>query len=401
MNVRKLLIPLFVIAMLLFSLAIAASRELQGAPQIVVPPGSAARGAQLFKEKECLRCHSFQGRGGKTAPDLAQRSERASTPALLASLMWNHSPAMWAAAGKTSRPILTSSDTSDLFAYFYSQLYFSIPGDAARGKVVFEEKNCASCHTARSGQNSKGPLIGKWAKVNDPITWAERMWNHASKMYISMARSGLSWPAMSPQNMVDLMIYIRSLPEARSQAATFQPGEPELGRVVFEDKCELCHTFGSKLPGKRDLLDKPAPGTLTDYIAAMWNHPTMLRRPTQDFPALAPGDMKDLVAYLFAQRHFLEKGDVNRGANVYREKNCVRCHEQRRKEFGAPDLTQQSEVFTPVTMAAAVWRHGPAMLDAMKRERLSWPEFHGSEMTDLLAYLNSRLVPLMAAPRKP
>jgi mono/diheme cytochrome c family protein len=212
-------------------------------------------------------------------------------------------------------------------------------------------------------------------------------------MMDEMTRAGLRWPELTAQNVVDLLIYIRSLPESRSQFATFQPGEPELGRVVFDRNCSACHSLNGKQDRKIDLLDRPGPRTLTDYVAAMWNHaPEMKRHTGQALPVLQPGDMTHLVGYLFDQHYFYEKGDVTRGGRVYREKNCVTCHETRRPETGAPDLTQANERFSPVTMTAAIWKHGPTMLEMMRSEQMAWPEFHGSEMTNLIAYLNSRLV---------
>jgi cytochrome c2 len=308
---------------------------------------------------------------------------------------------MWKALGRNAtRPQMSSMETADLFAYFYSMFYFTIPGDAARGKVVFEEKNCAGCHTTQSSGSQARP-ISRWSKVKDPIVWAERMWNHSREMHREMTRKGLSWPKMSGQNMVDLLVYVRSLPAARSQEAAFEPGEPPLGRVVFERNCERCHTFGSKQYGKIDLVERPGPRSLTDYIASMWNHAPLMRTMAgPNFVPLSPGDMTNLVAYLYAERYFFEKGSEDRGASVYREKGCATCHEQRRGTTNAPDLTQVSELFTPVTMAAAVWRHGPSMLEVMNRERIQWPEFHGSEMSNIIAYLNSRVVPRMA-PVKP
>ena len=68
------------------------------------------------------------------------------------------------------------------------------------------------------------------------------------------------------------------------------------------------------------------------------------------------------------------------------------CHDVRRKELGTPDLTQQPEAFSPITLTAAAWRHGSAMRSAMQQQGIAWPQFHGAEMTDLIAYLNSRLV---------
>ena len=35
-------------------------------------PGDARRGAATFQERGCTECHSFQGTGGKIAPDLGQ-----------------------------------------------------------------------------------------------------------------------------------------------------------------------------------------------------------------------------------------------------------------------------------------------------------------------------------------
>jgi hypothetical protein len=40
-------------------------------------------------------------------------------------------------------------------------------------------------------------------------------------------------------------------------------------------------------------------------------------------------------------------------------------------------------------MVSALWRHGPRMLDQMKTKGLGWPRFDGSQMADLIAYLNS------------
>jgi hypothetical protein len=55
-----------------------------------------------------------------------------------------------------------------------------------------------------------------------------------------------------------------------------------------------------------------------------------------------------------------------------------------------------TERYSPITMSAAIWRHGPAMFEKMKRENLAWPELNATEMSDLITYLNSRLVPRVA-----
>jgi hypothetical protein len=43
---------------------------------------------------------------------------------------------------------------------------------------------------------------------------------------------------------------------------------------------------------------------------------------------------------------------------------------------------------TSFGMVAALWKHGPAMLARMRRERIAWPHFNGPDMADLTAYLH-------------
>lgn len=374
---------------------------LQGAlfAQIEILPGNAARGAALFESRGCVSCHAFNGKGGTRAPDLAQRSSRAYTPDLLAAVIWNHSPSMWDEAKATSRsiPRLDSGEVADLFAHFYSLLYFNSAGDATRGKDLFVQKQCSRCHepsATRAGLQS-GPPISEWQRVRDPMSWAERMWNHSGEMSRRMSAAGIAWPALSSQNLVDLMTHVQKT--TKTLASEFQPGNPEAGRSTFERSCESCHSFGSSLPGRVDLsARRGAPRTLAAYAASMWNHAPLMRQRSVTPAVLASGEMANLVAYLFAQRHFSEAGDPSAGQRVYREKRCGTCHDQRRADLNVPELSQSTERFSAVTMTSAIWRHGPSMLEMMKKEGISWPRFTGSEMTNLIAYLNRRLVPRIA-----
>ena len=73
----------------------------------VVPiPGDPRLGEQIVRAQRCLTCHSVRGEGGSAGPDLSRRTARAYSPGLMAALMWNHAPAMWAAMEREgiSRP---------------------------------------------------------------------------------------------------------------------------------------------------------------------------------------------------------------------------------------------------------------------------------------------------------
>jgi cytochrome c2 len=351
--------------------------------QITIIPGSSVGGAALVRQKGCVACHDFDG------------AARGRTPAQLAAALWNHSPEMWRAQKERNvRPTLNSMEAADLFAYFFSLSYSAAPGNAMKGQAVFETKNCAGCHDAAIGQRRSGPPISTWNKVNDPLAWAELMWNHSNKVYVELANTGVPFPQFSAEEMVDMLAYLRSVPESSSHGAGFQPGDPEKGRMTFERTCEECHSFGSNTAQpKIDLLKRPAPDLMAGYVVAMWNHaPLMHQRAGDSFPILGPGDMSNLVAYLFAQRYFYGEGDAARGAKVFQTKSCATCHEKQRRQTGAPDLTTAPERYSPITISAAVFRHGSAMLDTMQKNNVRWPQFTAGEMSDLIAYLNSRLV---------
>jgi mono/diheme cytochrome c family protein len=302
---------------------------------------------------------------------------------------------MWAEfqAGGRDVPSLTSRESADLFSWFYTTLYFSPAGDAGRGRALYQSKNCAACHSAFLDTRPGNPAFERWARLG-PMAWAERMWNHVGDMDTAVVNRGLAWPVLSEQDIADLMTYVVGSSAAGADTRTFESGEPERGRGVFEDACESCHSFGDVMQ-RVDLLRKRGPSSVTGYIAAMWNHAPNMRRRGGALPVLNAGEMADLVTFLFTQRYFFEQGDIDRGRTVY-EAKCATCHESRRREMGAPELAQASEVYSPVTLTSALWRHGPKMLQATKREGLSWPTFQGTEMPDLIAYLNSRLIKRVA-----
>jgi cytochrome c2 len=357
--------------------------------QVRIIPGSSVSGARIFRDKGCVSCHD------------SDRLAKSGNPAALAAGLWNHSPEMWLAQrGRNIQPFLSSTEVSDLFAYFFSLAYANTPGDPARGRAVFDAKTCSRCHDTEVGQRRAGPPVSTWSEVDDPLSWAERMWNHSRTVAAEVSGNGLRWPEFSTQEMVDMLAYLRSVSRSTSQPV-FQPGNPELGRVTFENACESCHSFGSRTAKpKIDLLKRPAPELMTGYVTAMWNHaPLMQQRAGQAFPILGPGDMANLVAYLFTRRYFDQEGNPGRGARVFESKGCASCHDRGRHETGAPDLTASTERYSPVTVAASLFRHGPSMLETMRSRNVKWPQFTMAEMQDLIGFLNSRLVRLAAGPQ--
>jgi cytochrome c2 len=157
----------------------------------------------------------------------------------------------------------------------------------------------------------------------------------------------------------------------------FQTAAGSNGEAIFQSKgCVVCHhsgaSFGPQIKGR----------TLTEIAAEMWDHaPKMKAQPAH----FNPGEMRELLSYLWARQFFEDSGDPGRGKRVFATKHCETCHGD--ASTGASKIT--GGAFTGITMVSALWHHGPRMLDQMTSKGIRWPRFERREMSDLIAFLNS------------
>ncbi len=343
--------------------------------------GDAYRGAAILEKQHCTGCHSIGGQGGHSAPDLGIRTSHQYTPAVMASVMWNHAPAMWSAmeAKGVARPAIGDKQAEDLFAYFYSIRYFEKPGDAGRGKHVFEGKHCAECHALDSSGKGPGNPVSQWTAMTDPVLLVEQMWNHSSLMKKAFQAHNLEWVTLSSQDLADLTVYLQNLPAMRGKTATFWLPGPEGGEALFKEKgCAGCHV------GNLALDKKLANQTLTDVAAALWNHAPRMT----NAPMVSTEEMRRIVSYVWQTQYLGTSGNVARGRQVFDKKNCASCHAS--DAATAPGLKRGERAYSPVTMVAVLWQHGPAMLDRMKEKKMAWPRLSPVDVSDLVAYLNTK-----------
>jgi cytochrome c2 len=323
------------------------------AAQMIYPQqADSVRGRQLFESLSCVQCHGMNGKGLSIGPDLGRVMNRGFTPTMLAATMWNHAPAMWAAMRERDIQAgdLNEQAAADLFAYFYSVRFFEAPGDAARGKRAFATGGCEGCHALP---------VSNWDSLTDPIKLTEAMWNHVA----------LGQKPLVARELTDILVYLR---RSTSQPPVFQLGAGTSGEAIFQSKgCAGCHHAALKL------------NSLTDLAAAMWNHGPTLAKATATPAKFAPGEMKELIGYLWTRQLFEDTGSATAGRKVFVSKQCAGCHDS----GSAPKLRKS---LSAPAMVSALWRHGPSMLSQMKTQRVAWPRFEGSQMADLIAYLNSR-----------
>jgi len=178
-----------------------------GTERIYVRPGNPQIGEKLFAQKRCAQCHTPDARGTRIGPDL--RTKLKGSLIGIAGAMWNHGPKMWAKMGNV--PSLAPEEMSDLISYLYFLQFIDPSGDAKRGRVVYQEKKCGSCHTLPGVGGTVGPDLAKAQKLQTPVEVVTEMWNHVGSMERKMLEESVEWPVFKGGEMADLITYLLSI----------------------------------------------------------------------------------------------------------------------------------------------------------------------------------------------
>jgi len=175
---------------------------------------------------------------------------------------------------------------------------------------------------------------------------------------------------------------------------TYLPSDPLLGTRHFTAKgCDKCHAIegrgGSFGP---DLARSDLSGSLLDIAALMWNHSPQMSNVMSDLrvakPEFTGSELAELVAYVFYIDYFDKPGDIAQGRTVFARKGCSNCH--RVAGLGTrvgPNLSSLKKFVSPIFLAQEMWNHGPRIKAKMDENSVSWPEFEGPEISDLMAFL--------------
>ena len=267
-------------------------------------PGDADKGRQLFANKGCSECHALGGGRQGAGPDLGHLD--AETPIVWAQRMWNHGEAMEGLMEKRNVPWPTfqGQEMLDLLSFLQKsssgkrQEAGLLPATPSKGKVLFLEKGCSSCHAVDGEEGREGPDLGPRGEESPSIVqFAAQMWNHSPQMWTRMQKKEISRPQFAEREMADLIAYLYLV-------RYLEPvGRVDIGTEVFNAKhCSNCH--GKDGHGGREgpsLARRPA------YYASqlsytMWSHgPEMYRRMREKnipWPSLSEKELLDLVAFL-------------------------------------------------------------------------------------------------------
>lgn len=353
-------------------------------------------GSQVFESKGCSNCHSINGLGGTTGPDLGRIEESRSFNALAATL-WNHVPLMGVGMADLGieYPQMTPAEAEDLVGFLFTLNYFDAPGDVAIGRLLFTHKKCFVCHRVGDYGGDRGPSLDFTGQYGSPILVAAAMWNHGAPMAEMMEERGIVRPTFEGSELVDLIAYIETTARRPVEGRVYVlPGRAEAGRTIFlEKRCNECHSIqgvGGRLAP--DLAQRSRQWGLTEFAAAMWNKaPAMLEAMDErgmSAAKLGGGEMADLVAYLYYVEYFAEPGDSEMGEQVLQRKGCLSCHALRGSGgTEASDLAWVSDGGSPAALAAALWNHSAWIASIPQAWQEEWPSFEAEEMADLNSFL--------------
>jgi cytochrome c len=363
-------------------------------------PEDPARGSRLFVSKGCVRCHAFKGEGGKVGPDFG-RVDLGNTQLDMAAKLWNHIPSMNVGMeqARIIKPNLTGNEFTEISAYLYFLKFFDEPGDASRGRSIFNEKGCSACHPL-SGKGKEGePGLDQFPQNISPVFLTQSIWNHGSVMIAHMVKLGMKWPLFEGTEMMDLMEYIKMNARGAKETAFITPGNPREGKQVFAAKgCIKCHAVRGEGGKQAEDLGKRAKTfykSLTQIASIMWNKgPSVLGKMSQTetgIPKFTPKEMADLVAYLYFLHFIDEPGTPVNGKKIFSEFGCSKCHglDGKPGEWMTIDLSKYQKAVNPMEIVAGIWNHSTEIEKAMREKGISWPRFKKGELADLLEFIRT------------
>jgi len=375
-------------------LSLVASSTVLASSPLPLVGGDPVKGRDTFVKRGCLACHAVRGTGGKVGPDLATTLVGKGTLAISAAML-NHFPQMFAArdvAEVPTLPELTPSELDDVVAYLFAINFVDERGSATRGRLLFNDAGCTACHGSGTAELRGAPRLGREKIDASAIDIAQSMWNHGPLMSREAEATGIPPRRFEPGEFADVLAFLGAGAVRLRAGMSALPGDPAAGRTVFDAKgCAQCHipadarTGGARGLGTEGWYQGPS-----EIAAAMWNHGSGMwaRMAELGIPAvqLTGDDMADVISFLYVRSSAGRVGDAARGATVFEENHCARCHAA---AGSAPELAGRMDLMTPIHFAAVMWNHAPQMHELLTKEGLGWPTFSGADVQDVVEYLRT------------
>jgi cytochrome c2 len=336
------------------------------------PAGDAANGKKLFAESRCISCHTVEGKGQGSAPELSKVASAATRGWLLAYIRDPH-------AFNPNTPMpqydFTPAESRDVVAYFEDEFRdFDAPKDileplrvnrtlAEAGQKTFERYGCFSCHAVPGARPAEkfGPdldgigdkkaafldfgrrtdlprTLTAWlaAKIESPRSFAKGL---------KMPTFGLS-PSDTQAVVTALLAFgVEPVPEAYRVVPAARPAPipaGPIGRLIDRYRCLSCHEIGDR-GGDISMAPLTFEGSkvqrewLTDYLVQPHAIRPVLteRMPNFRMTRDEAVQLSDAIETFFVDPRIAEDpfrgkpasdADPAEGARLYVTLGCRACH---------------------------------------------------------------------------
>jgi mono/diheme cytochrome c family protein len=359
-------------------------------------PGDPAAGKKVFSESRCISCHTVEGKGNGSAPELSKVASAAGRGWLLAFV---RDPHAFYPRTRMPRYHFTDAESRDLVAYLEDELRdFDAPKDqleplrvnqtlAENGQKLFRRFGCFSCHAVPgTGESEKfGPeLDGIGDKRAASLDFGKRTdlprtlpdWLAAKIAQPRSFAPGLRMPSFGfdaddTRAIVTALLSLGAQPvppayqHAVARAAAPVPAGP-VGRVIDRYRCLSCHNIGDR-GGDISTAPLTFEGSkvkrewLVDYLMLSYSIRPVLeermpvfRMPREDATVLADAFASFYLDPAIPEDPFADRppgdADPTEGQRLYTAFGCRGCH----------------------ILGASGGYYGPPLTETAKRLRPGW-----------------------------
>jgi mono/diheme cytochrome c family protein len=339
-------------------------------PAAELPPGNADRGKVLFSESRCISCHTVEGKGNGSAPELAGIGSAVERRWLVAFL---RDPQAFQPVTRMPRYHFSSQDLLDLSQYLSDEFtdtaappagapFRSAQSAIRAGEEVYRKYGCAGCHriAGRKDSAQMGPeLSGIADKPAAMLDYGKRddlprrlpEWLAAKVSDPRSFRDGLKMPifGFTEEEVEALVTALLALP-ARPAPEGFRVATPardyrppgRFGALLSQYRCLSCHEVGGS-GGDISTAPLEAEGSKVreDWLRHYLLVPTTLRPILVErmIPLRMPDEEASFLAQ-FVENVYLDdripeeifptppsKERVERGRQLFFERyGCQACH---------------------------------------------------------------------------
>ena len=268
-----------------------------------------------------------------------------------------------------------------------------LPGNPLEGSQLFSEKGCLRCHSINGVGGVGGPDLGQGILKRSLLDIAGVMWNHSPGMAHVIEERRAARPVFKAPEMASLLSFLYYI------GSLDAPGDAAVGERLFREKqCQTCHSLGGKGGKQGPALDSYSRYASPIFLSVgLWNHGKAMAGVMEAMhisrPTFEKNNIPDLFAYIRSfgrnvERTYAQPGSPLHGEKLFTEKRCVECHSvSPQGEQKRANLRTRLIKGSLMTIAGAMWNHGPKMWADMARRGIPTSSLTAEEMSDIIGYL--------------